>query len=202
MEAIRGKHAVGVDAVTLTRQIAGYPHVLIDLGTSDGRFVHHIATRRPDTLAIGIDLCAANLREAGRRAPVNVLYFVASAHALPHELHGLATHLTINFPWGNLLTGLLAMEGSLPRELAVLVRPDAQIEIRLNGGALTEVGWTLPAAGAHVTQSLRSAGFRMEPPQLLDVCALRACPTTWAHRLAFGRDPCALYLRGVKTAQR
>jgi hypothetical protein len=27
---------------------------------------------------------------------------------------------------------------------------------------------------------------------------LRACPTTWAHRLAFGRDPRALWLHGTR----
>lgn len=197
MESIRGKHPVGGDAATLARQSAGYPQVLIDLGTGDGRFVRHVAATALGTFAIGIDLCAANLRAAARRAPTNAGYLVAGAYALPRELHGLATHLTINFPWGDLLTGLPAQDARLLAGLAALARPGARLDVRLNAGALAEAGWPLPAAGTAVAQGLRSAGFAVEPPRLLDAHELRACPTTWAHRLAFGRDPRALYLRGT-----
>jgi hypothetical protein len=197
MESIRGKHAVGGDAATLARQSAGYPHILIDLGTGDGRFVRHVAAMAPDTFAIGIDLCAANLRAAARRAPANAGYLVAGAYALPRELHALATHLTVNFPWGDLLTGLLGQDARLPTALAGLARPGARLDVRLNGGALAEAGWTPAAAGPAVAQGLRGAGFTVAPPRLLDARELRACPTTWAHRLAFGRDPRALYLRGT-----
>ena len=202
MESIRGKHAARVDDATLARQIAGYPHILIDLGTGDGRFVRHVAATWPGTFAIGIDLCAANLRESARRAPANALYLIASAHTLPAELQGRATHLTINFPWGDLLTGLLAHDPRLLAGLGALGRPGARLEVRLNGGALAEAGEPLPAAGAAVARGLRVAGFAVEPPRLLDARELRACPTTWAHRLAFGRDPRALYLEGVKIDKR
>ena len=197
MESIRGKHAVGGDPTTLARQSAGYPYILIDLGTGDGRFVRHVAATAPGTFAIGIDLCAANLRAAAQRTPANAGYLVAGAYALPRELHGLATHVTINFPWGDLLTGLLAQDARLPGALAALARPGARLDVRLNGGALAEAGWTLAAAGPAVAQGLRRAGFAIAPPRLLDARELRACPTTWAHRLAFGRDPRALYLRGA-----
>jgi 16S rRNA (adenine(1408)-N(1))-methyltransferase len=199
MESIRGKHAAGGDAATLARQSAGYAQILIDLGTGDGRFVRHMAATTPGTFAIGIDLCAANLRAAARRAPANAAYLVAGAYALPPALHGLATHLTVNFPWGDLLTGLLAPDARLPAVLAALARPGARLDVRLNAGALTEAGWTLPAAGTAVAAGLRRAGFAVEPPRLLAAGDLRACPTTWAHRLAFGRDPRALYLRGTYT---
>src|SRR5215210_4775161 len=98
MESIRGKHAVRVDPTTLALQLAGYSHVLIDLGTGDGRFVRHVASASPGTFAIGLDLCRDNLREASRRAPANALYLVASAQTPPPGLQGVATHLTINFP--------------------------------------------------------------------------------------------------------
>lgn len=199
MESIRGKRAVGVDAATLVRQVVGYPHILIDLGTGDGRFVRHIATTNPDTFAIGVDLCAANLRETSRRAPANALYLVTSAFKLPCELHGLATHMTINFPWGELLTGLLAQDGRLPAAIAALGRPGALLEVRLNAGALATAGWNLEEASATVRGQLRAAGFDVAVPQQLNMRELRVCPTTWAHRLAFGRDPRALYLRGVRS---
>ncbi|MFL5735009.1 MAG: hypothetical protein ACJ78Q_17765 [Chloroflexia bacterium] len=196
MESIRGKQAVRVDTATLAQQISQYPYVLIDLGTGDGRFVRHVATTRPDTFAIGIDLCPDKLREASRRAPANALYLLVSAYGLPPDLRGQATHLTINFPWGELLTGLLAQDSCLPVAIAALSRPLARLEIRLNVGALTTAGWTLHDAGVAVRCNLAMAGFKVSGPRLLDASELRTYPTTWAHRLAFGRDPRALYLQG------
>jgi hypothetical protein len=198
MEFIRGKHAVGVDPATFARQLAGYSRVLIDLGTGDGRFVRHIASTSPDTFAIGIDLCADNLRKESRRAPANALYIIATAYTPPPELRGVATHLTINFPWSELLEGLLANDTRLLTALAVLCRPGALLEVRLNCGAITAAGWTLEEAGDAVRHSLKLAGFAVTAPRLLDKAELRAFPSTWAHRLAFGRDPRALYLHGIK----
>ena len=201
MESIRGKRAVRVGPDTLARQIAGYSHVLIDLGTGDGCFVRHVAETSPDTFAVGIDLCGANMREQSRRAPANALYLVASAYAPPPELHGVATHLTINFPWGDLLSGLLGRDARLTTSLDALCRPGARLEVRLNGGALTTAGWTLPEAGEVVRRTLRIAGFAAGAPRLLEGRDLRAFPSTWSHRLAFGRDPRALYLHAVKTGK-
>ena len=198
MESIRGKHAACVDLAAMSRLIAGYSRVLIDLGTGDGRFVQHVATTSPDTFAIGIDLCRENLSRASRRAPTNALYVIASAYAAPAELRGAATHLTINFPWSELLNGLLVGDSRLLTALDALGRPGANLDVRLNCGALTAAGWTLPDAGKAVTRSLQVAGFAVRKPTLLEAQELRAIPSTWAHRLAFGRDPRALYIQGVK----
>ncbi|HET9494676.1 MAG TPA: class I SAM-dependent methyltransferase [Chloroflexia bacterium] len=201
MLSIRGKHAAGIEPANLARQISGYQHVLIDLGAGDGRFVRHVAETRPDTFAIGIDLCGDNLRKTGRRAPDNALFVIASAYAPPPELHGKATHLTINFPWGDLLTGLLAHDERLLAALDALCRPGARVEVRINAGAITEVGWSLSAASVAVRRALHEAGFAVGAhPRLLDASDLRAFPSTWARRLAFGRDARALYFEGVKVA--
>jgi hypothetical protein len=199
MLSIRGKHAAGVDPAHLARQISGYRHVIIDLGTGDGRFVRHVAETWPNTFAIGIDLCGDNLRRTSRRAPDNALFVIASAYAPPPDLHGTATHLTINFPWGDLLTGLLAQDERLLAALDALCRPGARVEVRINAGAIAEVGWSLSAASVAVRRALHEAGFAVAAqPRLLDASDLRAFPSTWARRLAFGRDARALYLQGVK----
>ncbi|HMA36625.1 MAG TPA: class I SAM-dependent methyltransferase [Chloroflexia bacterium] len=200
MESVRGQRVARVDAPTLSRQLAGYPHTLIDIGTGDGRFVRHVAAAWPGYFAIGVDSCAANLRERSRQTPPNALYLVASAHALPPELARCATHLTINFPWGSLLAGLLDGDSAVLAQLTAVAGPGALLEVRLNGGALAEAGWALAPGMAQVQHGLARAGFVLRAPVSLGADALRACPTTWAHRLAFGRDPRALYLRGTAPA--
>jgi 16S rRNA (adenine(1408)-N(1))-methyltransferase len=194
---IQGKHAYTLDAQSLRASLRACNQALLDIGTGDGRFVIKAARERPDRLAIGLDACREAMGDASRRAPTNALFVLANANALPGELRGVAAQLTINFPWGSLLAGLLSGEPSLLEGVVACARPGAALEVRLNGGALAEAGWDLAEGAAQVRRGLREAGFAVAAPQLLDASALRACPTTWAKRLAFGRDPRALYLRAV-----
>ena len=112
MECLQGKHALFIDAAELQTRLMGSEEILVDLGTGDGRFVEHVAHAHPDCFVIGLDACRENLRTASRRAPCNALYLIANALALPADLQNLATEVTINFPWGSLLEGLLTGEAA------------------------------------------------------------------------------------------
>jgi 16S rRNA (adenine(1408)-N(1))-methyltransferase len=194
MEGICGKQSHTIDTATLAGRLAGYTDILIDVGTGDGRYVLHSARACASRFAIGIDACRENLRVAARAAPCNALFVIAEARAFPAALRGLATQITINFPWGSLLAGLLEGHAGLLEGLATAARPGTAIEIRLNGGALAEQGWSLEAGGDQIRQALVTHGLSVGRPQMLDARALRACPSTWAKRLAFGRDPRGVYL--------
>jgi len=180
----------------LAAHIANYPDVLIDLGTGDGRFVLHTARAHPARYVIGIDACRDNLYAASRHAPNNALFLIANICTMPAGLVRLASAITINFPWGTLLAGLLDDGSPLLATLARLARPGATLHIRLNGGALAEAGYSLEAGGEQVRRLARRAGFHVAAPLPLVAGDLRAYPTTWAKRLAFGRDPHARYLTG------
>ena len=180
----------------LITHIANQPDVLIDLGTGDGRFVLHTSRAHPARYVIGIDACRDNLYAASRHAPNNALFLIANICTMPAGLVRLASAITINFPWGTLLAGLLDDGSPLLATLARLARPGATLHIRLNGGALAEAGYSLEAGGEQVRRLARRAGFHVAAPLPLVAGDLRAYPTTWAKRLAFGRDPHALYLAG------
>jgi 16S rRNA (adenine(1408)-N(1))-methyltransferase len=194
MEMLRGKTSLVLDAAALAARQTGYAHTLIDLGTGDGRFVQTLAGEQPNWFIIGIDACRENLRAASRRNIPNTMYLIANARALPAELGGLADRLTINFPWGSLLTGLLAGDPALLGSLLSLARPGAGLEIRLNGEALAETGTDLEAGAAAIAAVLPGSGFRVRAMRALGPAELKAFPSTWARRLAFGRDPRALAL--------
>ena len=201
MESLRGKQSIEIEGRELAGRVAGYPHILIDLGTGDGRYVRTIAQAQPANYAIGVDACRENLRAESLHTPPNALYLIANALALPAELDGLATHLTVNFPWGSLLGALLGEDPACVERLAALGRPGARmrVAVRLNGGALAEAGWPLEEGARRVRQVLTEAGFSVAPLVALGPRELRTCPTTWARRLAFGRDPRAVELRGELT---
>jgi hypothetical protein len=196
METIRGRKSLDIDFNGLTDRLANYNRILLDLGTGDGRYVRTLAEEHPDWFIIGIDSCRENLHKHSRLKLQNMLFIIARAQDLPHELNGLVSHITINFPWGSLLESLLNGDPALTRGLESIARPTASVDLHLNGGALAEAGTTLEAGAQMIYENLLRAGWQVDAPVRMDACALRRFPTTWAKRLAFGRDPRAMTLNG------
>ena len=198
METIRGRKSLALDLYGWNERLANYKHIILDLGTGDGRYARTLAERKPNWFVIGVDACRENLREHSRANLPNLLFVIASAQDLPHELDGLISHITINFPWGSLLESLLMSDSKLMCGLKSISRPSATLDIRLNGGALAEAGKTLEAGTDKIFYNLLGKGWLLEQPVLMDASALKEFPSTWAKRLAFGRDPRAMMLSGQK----
>ena len=196
METIRGKTSLNLDLTDLYSRLANYDRIMLDLGTGDGKFAFCHADNFSSHFVIGVDSCRENLHEHSRAKLPNLLYIIASAQSLPHELHGLVSHITINFPWGSLLESLLNGDERLLHGLESLVSSSAALDVRLNGGALAEQGWSLEDGAKCIFENLCLAGWNLRKPEMLDSQALRAFPSTWAKRLAFGRDPRAIQLSG------
>jgi predicted RNA methylase len=198
MEILRGKQRASLEAGALDALIRAYRTVHIDLGTGDGRYVRHAAQANPAALVIGVDACRENLEATSRRVPDNALFVIANAHALPPALHGTAQRVTVNFPWGSLIDGLLTDGSPVLDGLRALTVTGAALDVRLNAGALAEAGWTLEAGADQVRGLLTRHGFSVQAALRWTARDLKAFPTTWAKRLAFGRDPQAIELRATR----
>ncbi|MBI5354239.1 MAG: class I SAM-dependent methyltransferase [Chloroflexi bacterium] len=196
METIRGKASLDLDLTELKERLTDYDRIFLDLGAGDGKFAFCHADKFPNHFVIGVDSCRENLHEYSRAKLPNLLYIIASAQALPRELNGLVSHITINFPWGSLLESLVNGDPSLLSGLESISRSSALVDIRLNGGALTEAGWILEAGVEQIYNNLIQTGWQVNAPVLMNAHALRAFPSTWAKRIAYGRDPRAIQLIG------
>jgi len=196
METIWGRRSLDLDLTGLAERLANYNRVMLDLGTGDGKFAFHYARTFPSHFVIGVDSCRENLREYSSTKLPNALFVIANAQSLPCELNGLTSHITINFPWGSLLKSLLDGEPKFMRGLEAVSCMGASLTVRLNGGALAEQGWTLEDGTEQIYNNLMQAGWRLKSPVLMQAEVLRGFPTTWAKRLAFGRDPRAMQLSG------
>jgi 16S rRNA (adenine(1408)-N(1))-methyltransferase len=198
METIRGRKSLVLESHGLNDRLASHYRILLDLGTGDGRYARALAETHPDWFVIGMDSCRENLREHSQAKLQNLLFVVASAQNLPKELDGWVSQISINFPWGSLLEGLLAGDALLMRGLERISRSPSSLDLRLNGGALAEAGTTLEAGAHTIRSNLLRAGWQVKTPVSMDGIALRNFRSTWAKRLAFGRDPRALILSGQK----
>jgi 16S rRNA (adenine(1408)-N(1))-methyltransferase len=161
----------------------GASELAIDIGTGDGGFVYRSARADSRRLYVGIDSNAENLAEishkAGRKLArggvPNALFVHANVEALPDELAGLVTSVTILLPWGSLLRAVQQPQVSVLAGIRRLCRPEASLLV-LIGEPVTDA----------IVPAYREAGFEatVTPVEGSEVRAVR---TTWAARLAFGR---------------
>lgn len=169
----------------------------LDLGAGDGRFVLATAAALPNTLAIGLDADAASMAEASRRAArgvrrgglPNALFVAAAAEALPAELDGLAASLTVHFPWGSLLRGLLHADPVLLAGVARVTRPGAVVTLLLSVTERDHVPGmdTVDAdAIAQIGRCYAAYGLACCEARPATAADLTASHSTWAKRLGAG----------------
>ncbi len=157
------------------------------------------ALAEPNALVIGIDANAAAMAKASRRAArpatrgglANALFVVAAAERPPAELVGTADELTIILPWGSLLLGTLALDGTVASGIVSLLRPDgcitAFVSVTARDGLALGPSDEPVAAGA-LAKRWASHGLRLEGVRPATVAELRATGSTWARRLGAGRE--------------
>jgi 16S rRNA (adenine(1408)-N(1))-methyltransferase len=148
------------------------------------------AARHPDTLAIGMDANAAGMADSSRRASrgrhalPNALFVVAAAESPPDALRGLAGSLTVNFPWGSLLRGLLGRDDAVLAGVAQLLAPGAEgtalVSVVRRDGVPPVPPWH-ELTGAYARQGLDLVEARPATP-----AELAGSHSSWAKRLRAG----------------
>jgi 16S rRNA (adenine(1408)-N(1))-methyltransferase len=147
------------------------------------------AAARPDTLVIGVDANAAGMADASRRAArrdalPNALFAVAAAERPPEALRGLAQSLTITFPWGSLLRGVLGHDDGVLAGAAALLAPAATARALVSVVPRDGVPPIPPAdrlAAAYAAHGLALHEARAATPE-----EVAASGSSWAKRLRAG----------------
>ena len=219
MDTIRGKEIVPLDAAAFRHGLAPYGRVALDLGTGDGRYVYRQAQVHPDTFYIGVDATRENLDEysakigkkPSRGGLPNVLYVLAAAEALPPELDGLADVITINFPWGSLMSGLIRGDARLLGSIARAARRGAALDIYLNTAVFQDPipldvqglpELTLDYISQELWPRYRAAGILIGDTELVGKEGMAAIPSLWARRLAFGKAPQTVHIQATVEGMR
>jgi 16S rRNA (adenine(1408)-N(1))-methyltransferase len=172
--------------------------VAVDLGTGDGGHVLAAATARPDRLIIGLDANAAAMvkasghaaRATGRGGLPNALFVVASAEALPPELDGVADEVTIHFPWGSMLRGLLRGDAQILAGISRIMRPGSAMSMLVSATPRDRRVGVAPIIGVSSLGALVEAYLdhgltvrSIRPGTTADVVAAHS---SWGKRLGAG----------------
>lgn len=164
------------------------------------------AAAQSDQLVIGVDASAAAMATASRGASPtarrgglpNALFVVAAVEALPSEFDGVADLVTVHFPWGSLLRGLLGASPATMTNLTRVMRPGASLSMLLSSTARDRGAGAEPIQ-ERTLQALTAAYGRyglavtkVRPATPADVAAARS---TWGKRLGAGVQRPAWLLR-------
>lgn len=213
LNAVVGRQTKPLTRSELDALVSSRERVVVDVGTGDGRFAYRRASEDASAFVVALDPVKENMEKTAFRAsrkPArggldNVVFLCATLEVAAPELAGMATEVHVVLPWGELLRGLVECRPSTLNAVRALASPGASIEVVLNAelwnqsvpvsfddlpeldaGFATEV--LVPAYSAH---GIDVTGAGMMSPD--DVKAL---DSSWSRRLAHGRHPAFLYLRG------
>lgn len=200
----------GATTLDITNWASRFEHLHIDLGTGDGRFAVHLARARPELGVIGIDTCLDHLHGSPRRFPANVRFVQSDARDAGIGA-GVATRsVSINFPYGSLLRGLVDADPALLDRLDELLGPRGHLQVRVNERALhDELPGALPGAllgtaldphdaGNTIVRGLRRLDRVRVSSRPIERAELRAFPSTWSKRIGFGRPSAALLIEASR----
>jgi 16S rRNA (adenine(1408)-N(1))-methyltransferase len=130
-------------------------------------------------------------RRAHRRGPRNALFLAAGIEAIPGSpLAGAADLVTVRFPWGSLLRGVLGLDTTALCGLASLLACDGRLEALASvvpADGVEGLGCLDAAAEPAIRRAWSAAGLdllEMRPSTAEEVAA---SGSTWARRLGGDR---------------
>ncbi len=172
----------------------------MDVGTGDAALPYRLARACPSAWFVGIDANADGLRATAVRAArkpakggvENLLLVQAAVESLPEELVGVATRVTVYFPWASLMHAVVGANTDGLAGLAALARPGASFEAVISHDPARDLAVTgMPSLteaffADELAPRYRAVGFDLVDASLLSRDDVRALPTAWAKRLGWG----------------
>jgi 16S rRNA (adenine(1408)-N(1))-methyltransferase len=173
---------------------AGFDRVHVDLGTGDGAYALHIARSDPGTAVFGLDTNLDHLRGSRKRHPHNLRFVASDVLRFPVDTIPVAGLVTINFPYGSILRGLVEADSGLLARLDHLMGTNGRLDIRVNASALTATGLNPGTGPDEIAAAVRHLPGTRVVSRPMTREELRSFPSAWAKRLGFGRDTVAWHI--------
>jgi 16S rRNA (adenine(1408)-N(1))-methyltransferase len=132
------------------------------------------------------------VRTARKGGLPNAVFVVAAAERPPVELAGIAAEVTILFPWGSLLRGVLALDDACDAAagIACLMAPDGIVRALVSIDRRDSLSVPVLEAADSAALASRWArhGLTLTAFEPVRPAEIHASGSSWARRLAAGRD--------------
>jgi hypothetical protein len=116
----------------------------------------------------------------------------AQVESVPAELVGVATHVTVYFPWASLMHAVVGANAEGLAGLAALARAGASFEAVISHEPARDLAITdMPELTSsffadELARRYLAVGLELTSASLLSRDDVRALPTAWAKRLGWG----------------
>jgi 16S rRNA (adenine(1408)-N(1))-methyltransferase len=166
---------------------------VVDAGTGDGRALVRDARRDPHALYVGVEIDARTMAASARRAAArparggcpNARFVVSAVEAWPDEAAELANLVTVRYPWGSLLRGVLGRDPTILAGLARMLRAGGLLEVTLS--IVERDGIAMP--DQHELETAYSAAaLTLLQNRSATPAEIEANATTWSRRLGSGNS--------------
>ena len=146
MEILKGKKTI--ELLNFRELLSCYSEVLIDIGTGNGKYPYKYAKKYPNSLAIGIDSAGDNMvkysvksqRKLCKGGLDNVLYCTAAIESIPEALVDIGDKITVNFPWGSLLEGIVKGDNLILNAIVKMAKKNCFFRVVFSYTELYESG--------------------------------------------------------------
>ena len=169
------------------------------MGAGDGGYVLHRARTEPRTLAIAIDASpdalARGAWSAKRAHLANAAFLVEGVERLPPELGCLADEVTVHFPWGSLLRGLLDGSSAVVGSVAGLMKNGAELRVLVSAAVRDGFGEVNPSVITSRCENYLQHGLRLVDARWASSEVVRDSRSAWAKRLGVRRTRPAVIAR-------
>ena len=171
----------------------------MDVGAGDGGYVLYRARTDPTMFAIGIDASPEALSAGSWRAKraclANAAFLVEGVERLPPAFARVADAVTVHFPWGSLLRGLVDGSGSVVGPIANLMKTGAELRVLMSSVDRDGFGELTPSQVVSRRDAYRDHGLRLVDACWASAATVAATRSAWAKRLAVGRARPAVVAR-------
>ncbi len=170
--------------------------MVVDIGTGDGRAVLDRARAEPASLILGVDAAAAAMagssRRGARRGPANAVFLAVGAEALAESpLAGRADLVTVTFPWGSLLRGVLGLDEAALAGVAAVVAPGGRAQLLASVVPSDRVDGIATLDACHepvIRRAWGTAGIDLVSMRPATAAEIARSGSAWARRLRANGD--------------
>lgn len=205
MITLFGKNEKILSAEELCNIISGYEKVCVDIGTGDGKNIYRKAKQYPNIFFIGIDPVKSGMTEIAckiikkpeKGGLNNALLVISTAENMPKELYKIADIITILFPWGILLEGIIKPLDEFLDSIKKVAKHGTEFEFIttyskscednvIKNRNLPEL--SLDYFNGTYKDILAEHGFMVSKIELHNNEYVKKFDSKWAKQLAFGRN--------------
>jgi 16S rRNA (adenine(1408)-N(1))-methyltransferase len=171
----------------------------VDVGAGDGGYVLHRARTEPTLFAIAIDASPDALVSGAwgvKRARLgNAVFLVEGVERLPLELARVADEVTVHFPWGSLLRGLVEGSHAVVGPIARLLKANGELRVLISVVARDGLVELTPSLVAAQRVAYAAHGLCLIEAEWASTAMVAESRSAWAKRLSVGLARSAVVAR-------